>query len=287
MRCDTERAQGKKARTPGEHSGSRAMPLSDLEGVHAAYCALAATADSRALPTHACAVAPLREVLLRRLLGYAAAATPCMDAAETACRVSGEQHDALARRTKEVLEQARRTAASRPKRNRRGDIIWPQTLPFASITLPETIVCQARVFFAAAHAVSSCDRRAMNSHEKTGRGTNASAPRSPVPSATATTSVACLCAYAGGYFPILATGSCAWPCRVARPSPLHVITLSQQEAADASWFCSGRSGLDATINLRHGPAAAARGTLSSAGCMAARRLRGLLAASRMVRSRRR
>ena len=59
----------------------------------------------------------------------------CMDAAETACRVSGEEHDALSRRLKEVIEQARRTMARRPRRNRRGDIIWPKMLPFASITL--------------------------------------------------------------------------------------------------------------------------------------------------------
>ena len=90
----------------------------------------------------------------------------CMDAAETACRVSGEEHDALARRLKEVIEQARRTVASRPRRNRRGDIIWPKTLPFASITLPETIACKARAFFAAAYATSSSDRRAMHAQEK-------------------------------------------------------------------------------------------------------------------------
>ena len=90
----------------------------------------------------------------------------CMDAAETACRVSGEEHDALARRLKEVIEQARRTMASRPRRNRRGDIIWPKTLPFASITLPETIACKARAFFAAVHANSCRDRRAMHAHEK-------------------------------------------------------------------------------------------------------------------------
>ena len=90
----------------------------------------------------------------------------CMDAAETACRVSGEERDALARRLKEVMEQAWRTVASRPKCNRRGDIIWHKTLPFASITLPETIACKARVFFAAAHATSCRDRRAMHAQEK-------------------------------------------------------------------------------------------------------------------------
>ena len=41
-RCDTERAQETKATTPDYRSGSRAMPLNDLEGVHAARCALAA-----------------------------------------------------------------------------------------------------------------------------------------------------------------------------------------------------------------------------------------------------
>lgn len=90
----------------------------------------------------------------------------CMDAAETACRVSGEEHDALSRRLKEEIEQARRAVASRPKRNRRGDIIWPKTLPFASITLPETIACKARAFFAAANAASCRDHRAMHAQEK-------------------------------------------------------------------------------------------------------------------------
>ena len=89
-----------------------------------------------------------------------------MDAAETACRVSGEEHDALAMRLKEEIEQARRTVASRLKRDRRGDIIWQKTLPFASITLPETIACKARVFFTAAHATSCRDRRAMHAQEK-------------------------------------------------------------------------------------------------------------------------
>ena len=35
----------------------------------------------------------------------------CMGAAETACRISGEEHDALAMRLKEEIEQARRTVA--------------------------------------------------------------------------------------------------------------------------------------------------------------------------------
>ena len=90
----------------------------------------------------------------------------CMDAAETACRISGEEHDALAMRLKEEIEQARRTVASRLKRNRRGDIIWQKTLPFASVTLPETIACKARVLFAAAYAASCRDRRAMHAQEK-------------------------------------------------------------------------------------------------------------------------
>ena len=66
---------------------------------------------------------------------------------------------------KEEIGQARRTVASRPKRDRRGDIIWQETLPFASMTLPESIASKARVFFAAVHAASSCDRRAMQVHE--------------------------------------------------------------------------------------------------------------------------
>ena len=117
------------------------MPPSDLEGVHAARCALAAIiAKSNALirerypHTHA--------LYLRCEKSYFGVFWDmplplhiCMDAAETACRVSGEEHDALSRRLKEVIEQARRTMARRPRRNRRGDIIWPKMLPFASITL--------------------------------------------------------------------------------------------------------------------------------------------------------
>ena len=159
------------------------MPLSELEGVHAAYCALAAAiAKSNTLirdrypHTHA--------LYLRCEKNYfgvfwdnacqarrTQSALPlqlhiCMDAAETACRISGEEHDALAMRLKEEIEQARRTVASRPKRNRRGDIIWQKTLPFASVTLPETIACKARRFFAAAHATSCRDRRATHAQEK-------------------------------------------------------------------------------------------------------------------------
>ena len=148
------------------------MPLSDIEVAHTAYCTLAATiAKSNTLirdrypHTHA--------LYLRCEKSHFGVCWDmslplhiCMDAAETACRVSGEEHDALAMRLKEEIEQARHTVTSRPKRNRRGDIIWQTTLPFASITLPESIACKARVFFAAAHAVSSRDRRAMNAQEK-------------------------------------------------------------------------------------------------------------------------
>ena len=115
---------------------SPAMPLSELEGVHAAYCALAAAiAKSNTLirdrypDTHA--------LYLRCEKSYfgifwdkacqarrAQSALPlplriCMDAADTACRVSGEEHDALAMRLKKEIEQARRTVASRPTRDRR------------------------------------------------------------------------------------------------------------------------------------------------------------------------
>ena len=148
------------------------MPLSELEGVHTAYCQLAAAiAKSNTLirdrypHTHA--------LYLRCEKSYFGVFWDmplplhiCMDAAETACRVSGEEHDALARRLKEVIEQARRTMASRPRRNRRGDIIWPKTLPFASITLPETIACKARAFFAAVYATSCRDRPAMQAQER-------------------------------------------------------------------------------------------------------------------------
>ena len=148
------------------------MPLSELEGVHAAYCALAAAiAKSNTLirdrypHTHA--------LYLRCEKNYFGVFWDmplqlhiCMGAAETACRISGEEHDALAMRLKEEIEQARRTVASRPKRNRRGDIIWQKTLPFASVTLPETIACRARCFFAAAHATSCRNRRAMHAQEK-------------------------------------------------------------------------------------------------------------------------
>ena len=89
-----------------------------------------------------------------------------MDAAEVACRISGEEHDALAMRLKEEIKRARCSAASRPKRDRRGNILWQNTLPFASATLPETIACKARVLFAAVYALGSCDRRALQVHEK-------------------------------------------------------------------------------------------------------------------------
>ena len=172
VRCDTERPQQTKVTTPSRHSGSRATPPSSLEGVHAAYCALAAAiAKNNTLirdrypHTHA--------VYLRCEKSYFGIFWDiplplhiCMDAAETACGVSGEEHDALAMRLKEEIEQARRTVARRLKRNRRGDIIWPKTLPFASITLPETIACKARAFFAAVYATSCRDRPAMQAQER-------------------------------------------------------------------------------------------------------------------------
>ena len=140
MRCDTERARETKATTPDDHSETRAMPLSELEGVHTAYCQLAAAiAKSNTLirdrypDTHALYLRCEKSYFgifwdKARQARRAQSALPlqlhiCMDAAETACRVSGEEHDALAMRLKEEIEQARRTVASRPKRNRRGDII--------------------------------------------------------------------------------------------------------------------------------------------------------------------
>ena len=41
-----------------------------------------------------------------------------------------------------------------------------KTLPFGSVTLPETIACKARCFFAVAHATCCRDRRAMHAQEK-------------------------------------------------------------------------------------------------------------------------
>ena len=112
-----------------------------------------------------------------------------------------------------------------------------------------------------------------------GRGTSACALPSPVPSATATTFVACLCACAGDYLPSLARGSCAWQCRAANLSlPRHVVGSSLTLAV----CCAS----EATLRLRRGSAASGS-TLSSVSCTAARRLRGLFAASRMERSRRR
>ena len=42
-----EREQQTKVATPDERSGSRAMPVSDIEGAHAAYCTLAALIAKR------------------------------------------------------------------------------------------------------------------------------------------------------------------------------------------------------------------------------------------------
>ena len=172
MRCDTERAQQTKVATPDGRGGSLAMPPSSLEGVHAAYCALAAAiAKNNTLirdrypDTHALHLR-CEKNYFGAFWGMPLQLHICMDAAETACRVSGEEHDALAMRLKEEIEQARRTVARRLKRNRRGDIIWPKTLPFASITLPETIACKARAFFAAVYATSCRDRPAMQGQER-------------------------------------------------------------------------------------------------------------------------
>ena len=96
------------------------MPPSDIEGVHAAYCTLAMTiAESNTLIRdrypHAHALYLRCE---KSYFGFvwddacqarrAQSALPlplhiCMDAAETACRVSGEEHDALAMRLNEEI----------------------------------------------------------------------------------------------------------------------------------------------------------------------------------------
>ena len=65
-----------------------------------------------------------------------------------------------------------------------------------------------------------------------------------------------------------------------------LVVLKLQQAPNASWFCSGCFGCEATFRLRRS-SSAERGKLSSVSCMAARRLRGPSGASRMERIRRR
>ena len=123
------------------------MPRSDIEGVHAAYCTLAATiaksntlirdryphshalhqrceksyfgvfwdmaADAAAPTVLACQARRAQSALPLQLHTF-------MDAAEVACRISGEEHDALAMRLKEEIKHARCSAASRPKRDRQN-----------------------------------------------------------------------------------------------------------------------------------------------------------------------
>ena len=102
------------------------MPLSDIEGVHAAFYTLAATiAKSNTLirdrypHSHA-----LHQRCEKSYFGVfwdmPLQLHTFMDAAEVACRISGEEHDALAMRLKEEIKHARCSAASRPKRDRQN-----------------------------------------------------------------------------------------------------------------------------------------------------------------------
>jgi len=174
MACQARRAQSALAQT---------TPLGDIEGVHTAYRALAATiAKSNTLirdrypHTHAihrrceksyfgvfwdmaCQARRAQSALPLQLHTF-------IDAAEVACGISGEEHDALAGQLHEAIWHARSTAAGRSKQDRRGNIVWQKTLPFASATLPETIASRARAFFTAGYSLGNCDRRALQVHEK-------------------------------------------------------------------------------------------------------------------------
>ena len=68
------------------------------------------------------------------------------DAAESASRCTGAEHEAQARRLAEQLAKAR-AWAGQPVRDGQGAVLWRKSLPFAGTALTDEIEQSARQFF--------------------------------------------------------------------------------------------------------------------------------------------
>ncbi len=88
-----------------------------------------------------------------------------LDAAETTCGLTIEQHETFAQQLKQEIASAR-CCGDKPERERQGEIKWKKTLPFAIRALPDEIEREARAFFASVYSLHGVDRASLLSHEK-------------------------------------------------------------------------------------------------------------------------
>jgi hypothetical protein len=87
-----------------------------------------------------------------------------LDAVETECALTAEQHDAFAHQLKQALA-AETACLEKPQRTKEGEIAWKKSLPFATRGLPDAIEHQARAFFDSVYSLG-VDRAPLLSHEK-------------------------------------------------------------------------------------------------------------------------
>ena len=87
-----------------------------------------------------------------------------LDAVETECGLTAEQHEAFAHDLRQALA-AETACLEKPQRTRGGDIAWKKSLPFAARGLPDAIGCQARAFFNSVYSLG-VNREPLLSHEK-------------------------------------------------------------------------------------------------------------------------
>ena len=87
-----------------------------------------------------------------------------LDAVETECGLTAEQHEAFAHDLRQALA-AETACLEKPQRTRGGDIAWKKSLPFAARGLPDAIGCQARAFFNSVYSLG-VDREPLLSYEK-------------------------------------------------------------------------------------------------------------------------
>jgi len=89
-----------------------------------------------------------------------------LDAAETTSGLSFEQHEAFARQLKRTLITTQQRESGKPERDRRGEILWKKTLPFAMRALPDEIGRTARDFFDSVYSLEGADRKSLAMYEK-------------------------------------------------------------------------------------------------------------------------
>ena len=86
------------------------------------------------------------------------------DAAESASKCTGPEHEAQARCLAEQLAKAR-AWAGHPARDAQGTVLWRKSLPFAGPALADEIERSARQFFASVYSLHNINRRTLRPHE--------------------------------------------------------------------------------------------------------------------------